>query len=75
MYQATLPIRPARPDAGADRIAEKLAQGLGVERARHITVAENTVRFTGGFFRSVNRWNLLVPISRGENSTSSRMRC
>lgn len=43
-----------------------LADQLRSVNAASIRVSANTVSFTGGLFRGVNNWNVLIPFGRGE---------
>ena len=43
-----------------------LAEKLRSVNAASIRVSSNAVSFTGGLFRGVNNWNILIPFGRGE---------
>ena len=55
---------PGQHDATA--ACRRLHTALEELDARRIARNEHTIRFTGGVFRIVSNWNLLVPISSGK---------
>jgi hypothetical protein len=66
VYQATLSVTANRRNASAGDFAEMLAEKLRDLRGRNIAIKDGTVYFTGGVFRLVTNWNILVSITRGE---------
>ena len=63
-------------DVNIDLIAlpAHLADCLRRLDARAVEVVKNRVSFTGGFFRLVNNWNVLVPFGFGDLTIDSNAR-
>jgi hypothetical protein len=49
-----------------ETLCAKLAQALRDAHARDVVLWPDRVTFSGGMFRVVTNWNVLVPITRGE---------
>ena len=63
MTRGTLPFGE---HIDARRLAERLVDALQHVHARTVIATADRVSFTGGPFRLVSGWNVLVPFSRGE---------
>jgi hypothetical protein len=54
-----------RINGSIELITNGIMQGLVKVKADKITVSENMFKFSGGFFRAVPNWNLLIGITSG----------
>jgi hypothetical protein len=48
------------------KLVERLADALRLVHAKDVIVTANRISFSGGIFRFVSNWNVLVPFSQGE---------
>ena len=65
VYLSSFTVMPEREGAMHEDLLRMFAQRLEDVRAGNVTVEENSVGFTGGVFRLVSNWNLLVGITSG----------
>lgn len=63
MYTRTLKFET---DIDGEALPAHLANCLWDLRPREVEVNGNRVSFTGGFFLSVDKWNLLIPFGFGD---------
>jgi len=61
-------------DVDVAMLPAHIADGLRHLDARAVEVNQNHVSFTGGIFRSVGNWNVLVPFGFGELAVDSDAR-
>lgn len=53
-------------DNDVNLVLNRVEQELAAVRATNVSRTANRITFTGGIFRFVSNWNLLVPIGYGE---------
>ena len=66
MYQKSIKIQNSDKAIDDSILAKEIVKNLEKVRARNIEIIGNRITFTGGLFRFVTNWNILVPITRGE---------
>ena len=75
MYRRTIKILASDPSSDFSRLAKEIVESLEREKAKNLETTDNRITFTGGVFRLVSNWNVLVPITRGEIEIDGEHHC
>jgi hypothetical protein len=75
MYRRTIRILASYSSNDFSCLAKEIIESLEREKAKNVETTNNRITFTGGVFRPVSNWNVLVPITPGEIEIDGERHC